>query len=401
MTIHPLVTIHPFIENSPDADANLFGTDDGGAKLQYYYALANADYHALAKPASVAPERQSGTSDNSQGLFSPVTTAPSTAPTSGTYVDAFGNAPAESLGFAAPSHGGGGGGSGGGGGTPAPWTYSSGNLTFDINWDSSVGKAPSGFVGAFETAVKDLIVLNSPLPDTITLDVGWGETGGSMLPFGALGESATNIFQVNYAALQTAMNTYLVANNDSPLPSTNPEPNNTLWVAGAEEKALGLIPNNTSLDSSVGFSSRVSWNFTTSTTIGYDFISIAEHEISEAMGRLSLIGATISDNGTLYTNGLSPMDLFRYSAPGTRSVTSGQAAYFSPNGGASSGPVDNLTGSSLTYFNSTAGGDPGDWQSSGATSAGRDAYSAFASSGVQYAVSNVDQTLMNVLGFHG
>src|SRR5262249_20657355 len=149
------------------------------------------------------------------------------------------------------------------------------------------------------------------------------------------------------------------------------------------------------------FSSSVSWNFSTGTGSGYDFISVAEHEISEAMGRIALLGETISDSGTIYQNGFSPMDLFRYSAPNQLSLVGGQTAYFSPNGGSSSGSQpNNLTGSSFSYFNSTAGGDWGDWQSSGATSAGKDAYVAFASSGTQYALSNVDQTLMAALGYH-
>ena len=271
------------------------------------------------------------------------------------------------------SNAGGNHGGGGGGGTPAPYTtpiLPGNNLTFVINWDSSVGSAPSGFVTAFETAALDLQKsLNSPFPDTITLNVGWGETAGQRLPFGALGESATNIYQVNYAALQTAMSSYLPLTD--PITGTH-----SYWVASAEEKALGLITNNNSADASVGFSSHVAWNFTPFASTGYDFISVAEHEISEAMGRISLTGATVSDNGVNFQNSYSPLDLFRYSAPGVRSLVGGQTAYFSPDGGNTSGAT-NLVGASKTYFNSTAGGDWGDWQSSGANSAGNDAYSAF------------------------
>jgi hypothetical protein len=186
------------------------------------------------------------------------------------------------------------------------------------------------------------------------------------------------------------------------LPQTDPIATSphSHWVASAEEKALGLIPNDTGVDGSVGFSSRVTWDFTTAPPAkgAYDFISVAEHEISETMGRIALVGGSISDNGTIYQGGYSPFDLFRYSAPGLRSLVGGQPAYFSPDGGVSSGGT-NPTGASLTYFNSTAGGDWGDWQSSGANTAGTDAYNAFASTGVQYAASAVDVTAMHVLGY--
>jgi len=173
------------------------------------------------------------------------------------------------------------------------------------------------------------------------------------------------------------------------------------WVASAEERALGL-PNSSTLDGSVGFSSHVSWSFTSNVGPGqYDFISIAEHEIAEVMGRIALLGATIPDNGINYTNSYTPMDLFRYYVGPNgvqRSLVGGQDAYFSFDGGVSSN--GNASNPSFTYFNSSAGGDWGDWQSSGAHTAGKDAYNAFASSATQYSLTPVDQTVMNVLGFH-
>jgi hypothetical protein len=183
------------------------------------------------------------------------------------------------------------------------------------------------------------------------------------------------------------------------LPSTGDPIGGThsYWVASAEEKALGLIGNSSSVDGAVGFSSSVSWNFTSSVAAGYDFIGVAEHEISETMGRIALLGATISDGGTNYANGYTPMDLFRYSAAGTRSLVGGQSAYFSFDGGKSSN--GSSSSPSFTYFNSTAGGDWGDWQSSGIHNVANDAYDAFSSSGVQYAASPIDKTLMNVLGY--
>ena len=279
------------------------------------------------------------------------------------YLETFGNvlaAPEFAGGGSSASHGGG----GGGGGNPPPPTTLSNNygLAFNINWDSSVGSAPTGFVGAFEQAIGYFLGnFGSPQPITIGLSVGWGEAGGQRLPVGALGESLTNIEKVDYSLLQTKMSAYLPSTGD-PITVAN----HSYWVASAEEKALG-IPTTSTLDGAVGFSSRVTWDFTGGSTTPkgqYDFVSVSEHEISETMGRIALLGTSVSDNGVIYPEAFSPLDLFRYSQPGVRSLVGGQTAYFSPDGS---------TSSPTTYFNSTAGGDWGDWQSSGVNSAGNDA----------------------------
>lgn len=360
------------------------------AGLRHYVShAAPSSTSILAAPMfGLPPAAVSGTSN---------IPTPNTSATPGaSYVEDFGGTAlvpefAGAMSFST-AHGGGGGGSG----TPQPYTSPTVNgLTFVIDWDSSVSTAPSGFITGFETAVGYFLAnLDSPVqPITISLNVGWGEAGGQRLSFGALGESLTNIYQVDYSTLQARM--------ASVLPGSDPiaaSPHH-YWVASAEEKALGLISDNTLVDGSLGFSSKIKWNFTTSAPASgqYDFISVAEHEISETMGRIALLGATISDNGVNYIGGYTPMDLLRFSAAGTRSLTGGQSAYFSfDNGVSSSG---NSSSPGLTYFNSTAGGDWGDWQSSGALSAGNDAYDAFASSGVQYHPSSVDQTVMHVLGY--
>src|SRR4029077_9597317 len=158
-----------------------------------------------------------------------------------------------------------------------------------------------------------------------------------------------NIDLTSYSALKnSSMGGYLPASD--PISGTH-----SYWVPSAEEKALGLASNNTSLDGAVGFSSKTSWNYN-STTGGsqYDFVSTAEHEISEVMGRIGLGGGAVSDNGTIVSNSYTPFDLFRYSAPGQIAPASGSTAYFSFDGGNSSGAA-NLAGSSKTYFNTTAG----------------------------------------------
>jgi hypothetical protein len=86
----------------------------------------------------------------------------------------------------------------------------------------------------------------------------------------------------------------------------------------------------------------------------YGLQAVANHEIDEALG----IGGTGSfiDSGF----GGSPvgdLDLYRYSAPGVRTLSDVQTttpfSYFSINGGTTV----------LSYFNQTAGADYGDWLS--------------------------------------
>ncbi len=73
--------------------------------------------------------------------------------------------------------------------------------------------------------------------------------------------------------------------------------------------------------------------------------------------------------------------------------TAGSTAYFSFDGGNSSG-APNLAGSSTTNFNTIAGGDISDW----ASSAGNDAYNAFSGTGAAH-TSTVDRLVMDVLGY--
>jgi hypothetical protein len=104
------------------------------------------------------------------------------------------------------------------------------------------------------------------------------------------------------------------------------------------------------------------------------------HELSEVMGR------NLEDN-TLFIGGhpsVTPLDLFHYSAPNTRSFAPG--GYFSFDNGATQ----------LDPFNSlTDGSDPGDW----APGAGNDAFLNQSGSGVYNNISITDLRLLDVIGW--
>ena len=129
----------------------------------------------------------------------------------------------------------------------------------------------------------------------------------------------------------------------------------------------------------MGFSSTLPFSYsTTSASAGqYYLYGVVAHELSEVMGRISLLA---------YGGATSLMDLFRYTSNGVLATSGTQSSYFSDNGGATS----------LNPFNVSPSGDFGDLSSS----AGNNAFDAFGSAGVVNAVTSNDLTMMNVLGYN-
>lgn len=106
-----------------------------------------------------------------------------------------------------------------------------------------------------------------------------------------------------------------------------------------------------------GYTYRGLGSGTTTTANNYDFFAVAEHETDEVLGTISCLntssGAPVDGCGG--SPNAAATDLFRYSAPGTRSFLStanGSLAYFSINGG---------TTNIASYNNSPNRDDYGDW----------------------------------------
>jgi VCBS repeat-containing protein len=260
-------------------------------------------------------------------------------------------------------------------------------MQVNIIYDQSVGSLPAGFVAAVNYVVNyfDTTFTNAV---TVNIDLGYGEVAGQSLGSGALGESETYFDSFSYTQVVNA----LKANQPSltqqaayaTLPGSTPLSGGTMWVSTAEQKALGLLAgNNSAIDGYIGLSSTYPFSYAANTTPAagqYYFEGVLAHELSEVLGRSSMLGQGLGGT-TSYT----AMDLFRYSAPGTRQLGTGGPAYFSINNGTTN----------LDSWNTNPGGDLGDW----AGSAGTDSFLAFSPSGQKDWITQPDLTLMNVLGW--
>ncbi|HTR11954.1 MAG TPA: NF038122 family metalloprotease [Roseiarcus sp.] len=265
--------------------------------------------------------------------------------------------------------------------TPAPTMVGSASgLQFDLIWDPSVASAPTGFQTAIIGAAQQVASLYSNRM-VVSVDVGYGEIGGSALGAGALGESESYGYLLSYGTVTSALHSQGYSFSASNEPTTS-----QFFTTSAETKALGLInPLSTSPDGFVGFTKSYPLYYGTSGTPPsnqYDLYAIAEHELTEVMGRIGMENTYQFNGKATYT----PLDLFNYSQPGVLSL--------SPNGGYFS--TDNGATNRGMYNNAAHnGGDIADWSSLVAN----DAFDAFTSPGVAGAMTSNDALEVAALGY--
>jgi hypothetical protein len=254
-------------------------------------------------------------------------------------------------------------------------------MNINLEFDSSVEKAPAGFTTAVQAAANALDALLTD-PITVNISVGFGEIGGSRIPSpisegGPLAGTDLSYAEVQQefaAHLSSAAQPEMLAN----LPAADPSGGSGFYVSPAEEKAWGLLPaDGTELDGQVGFTVESDFNYNPNDRndpSAVDFVGIAEHELTHALGR-------VSDQGD--GAGFSVLDLTRYASPGVLASAATTAPYFSIDGG----------NTNLNFYDTKS--DPADW----AASAGADAFDAVGVFGTENGLTSADQTLMNVLGF--
>jgi hypothetical protein len=261
-------------------------------------------------------------------------------------------------------------------------TGSANALVINASYDSSVSSAPTGFKTAFQSAIG-FFQSTFADPITINLKVGWGEIDGSTIASGALGQSETYLAgYYSYGQVRNALIADRKSSADTTaigsLPAADLTGGRRELMATAEAKALGLRGSG-STDGFVGFDATARWAFDPNQRAvsgAFDFIGVAEHEISEVLGRSADLGAI--------SGSLEPLDLFRYSGLNNRALTPGSGQYFSIDSGFTN----------LASFNGANGGDLGDW--AGYTI---DAFDAAAYSGVLLPISRADLTALDVIGY--
>lgn len=263
------------------------------------------------------------------------------------------------------------------------------NLTFDPSFAASFGPNAAQAQSAATYAVQQLEnLLSDPINVNITLK---GSAGT-----GIFGQS--NPIANGFYSYDLIRNTLIAdakgANDASAIQSLlAKDPNGAKFLSGyvttsAEAKALGLIADNHASDGSITLGAGYHYSFdpeNRAVSGQYDFIGLVQHELTEVMGRSSLTGGNLGDGGPDFT----PLDLFRYSAPGvTAAANNGAGVYFSIDGGITN----------LHNFNDQArnGLDAADW----ASGQGPDAFNQYAASGVMNGISAVDLKLLDVIGWN-
>lgn len=263
---------------------------------------------------------------------------------------------------------------------PVPTT-----LCIEPTFNAGVSAAASGaflFAAAeFEALYTDAVIVN------ITVATNASGLGGSNTALqGTLTYATVRADLINdNTAHASANGTTSVSAGGSVFTTTNPT-NGVFFYSFAQAKALGArSATNAATDGTFTYNSTLTYTFDPNNrgTGGFDFIGVAEHEISEIMGRITLNGQILT--GT--TPDYMPYDLFSFTGFTAHSTATGAGRYFSINNG-----TTNLHG-----FNNAAvnGGDAQDWDASIAN----DPYNAFTGSNQGHAINATDIATLDVIGW--
>jgi hypothetical protein len=237
-----------------------------------------------------------------------------------------------------------------------------GALTINVTFDASITNDPNA--AAIEAMINQAVgALESVFDDPIVVSIRFRYAttyadGTSPLSPGLLAASETGLHVLAWNTFIAGLTADATTANDATANGTLPGSALTthLDVASADGRAAGLAtPPVMFADGSVGqggyydgiitINSTHTFSFTRPPASGtYDARRSVEHEIDEVLG----LGSSIEE----YPD-LRPEDLFSWSAPGVRNLTSSGARHLSIDGGATH----------VVGLNQEPGGDFGDWSS--------------------------------------
>jgi hypothetical protein len=273
-------------------------------------------------------------------------------------------------------------------------------------FDSSIsGNANAAAIeGAINTAITTTEGLYS---NSVTLNVTFKYNPD--VP-GNLGRSFETFFGVSYNQYITALRADLAANPQNTVLATalanlgsrnDANGQTALAVAGNQLTMLGFAgrPGN----ASINLNSNVA-NFAFSRPVPsnqFDAVGVLEHELNQVLGGggagsqplMFMANGCVGSSGAFFCSKFGPLDLYRYSAPGTPSFSTSITAtsYFSVDGGATS----------IVSFNQDSRGDFGDFAPPG-TGAGQLIQNAFNSMGQDdaYTTSSPEFAMMESIGWN-
>lgn len=267
-------------------------------------------------------------------------------------------------------------------------------MNFNVTYDSSITSQSTAFQNNYHMAVNAaLAFFQSEFTNNVTVNIEfkWGGTGSNFVA-----ENSFTYLTFSYAQIVAALKATQHSADDiaayTTLPANDPTGNgHSFALTAAQARALGLSTFQPQFDDVVTLGSGYAWTFDPNNRAvpgDLDAIGALEHEITEGVfGRIGSLGVANSAGGLGSGGIFTPLDMFRYSAPGVRDFTHpGNNDYFSIDG-------QHL----LTEFNNhnQYGGDVADWYPTIQGDSFGDAYT-----GVAGLVTATDLRVLDILGWN-
>jgi hypothetical protein len=233
-------------------------------------------------------------------------------------------------------------------------------LVIHPTFDSSITNNPNA--AAIEATINQAISVHESLfSDPITIQVRFRYStttpDGRPMPMGTLARTDLVLYPIPWSTYISALRADAKTSNDTQANASLPGTalSASIRPSSAGGRAVGLgTPPAMFADGSVGpggpydaivtLNSAAPFQFSRPpSSSNFDAQRSIEHEVDEAIG----LGSKLGGNGS----NLRPQDLFSWSSPGNRNISTSGTRYFSINGGAAN----------IVNFSQNPDGDLGDW----------------------------------------